>query len=84
MRYAEIIFKILFLLTAVYFISTQAVLSPSFNILLIISIVLGLMLMINKDHPSYKFKHTKHDYALRHIEGGFLILFAVISAGFGL
>jgi hypothetical protein len=84
MRYAEIIFKVLFFITAIYFIATQQVLSPSFNILLIVSIVLGLILMLNRHHPSYKFKHTKHDYALRSIEGGFLIIFAVISAGFGL
>ena len=84
MRITEITLKLAFLITSIYFIVTQDVLSPTFNILLIICIVLGLTLLLNKHATSYKFAHTKEDFYLRHIEGGILIFFAAISAGFGL
>jgi uncharacterized membrane protein len=84
MRILEIILKLAFLVLSIYFIATQSVLAPSFNILLIVCIMLGVVLLLNFHKPSYKFKHSKEDFYLRHIEGGILILFAVISTGFGL
>lgn len=84
MRTVEIALKLLFLGISIYFISTQEVLSPSFNLLLLVSIMLGLILMLNQDKPSYKFKHTKKDYLLRRIEGGILVIFAAITSGIGL
>ncbi len=83
MRTIETILKILFLAVAIYFISGQSVLSPSFNILLLISIVLGMVLMLNHD-ASYHFKQTKRDLGIRKIEGGALILFAAIVSSLGL
>lgn len=83
MRYIEIFLKLAFLAISVYFIATQSVLSPAFNLLLIVCIVLGLTLMFNRE-SSYKFRHTKKDWNLRHIEGGILILFAVITSSVGL
>lgn len=83
MRYIEIIFKLGFLGLAIYFLSIQTVVSPLFDLFLIVCIVLGLVLLINK-HASYNFKQTKKDLKMRQIEGGVLIVFAVITSTFGL
>ena len=83
MRYTEIIFKLAFLGLAIYFLSIQTVLSPLFDLFLIICIVLGLILLLNK-HASYNFKQKRKDLKLRQVEGGILILFAVFTSTLGL
>ena len=83
MRTIETILKLVFLGLSIYFLSTQAVFSPLFNLFLLVSIVLGVVLLINKD-ASYRFKQSKKDLKIRKIEGGVLILFAAIVSSLGL
>ncbi|MES2315043.1 MAG: hypothetical protein V4524_03875 [Patescibacteria group bacterium] len=83
MRIIEIILKLLFLGLAIYFVSTQSIFSSLFNLFLLVSIVLGVVLMLNHD-ASYHFKQTKRDLSIRKIEGGVLILFAAIVSSLGL
>ncbi|MDD5164962.1 MAG: hypothetical protein PHG25_00260 [Candidatus Pacebacteria bacterium] len=83
MRTIETILKLSFLGLSIYFLSTQAVLSPLFNLLLLVSIVLGMVLMFNHE-ASYHFKQTKKDLNIRKIEGGVLIFFAAIVSSLGL
>ena len=83
MRTIETIFKLAFLGLAIYFLVTQTVFSPLFSLFLIICIVLGLILLINK-HASYHFKQTKKDLKIRQVEGSIMIIFAVITSTLGL
>ncbi len=83
MRILEIILKLAFLALSVSLIITQNIFSPYFDLLLVICITLGLILILNR-HSSYKFKHTKTDFTLRHIEGAILVIFAAISSSIGL
>ncbi|HTK33186.1 MAG TPA: hypothetical protein VL335_01415 [Candidatus Paceibacterota bacterium] len=83
MRTVETILKLAFLGLAIYFLSTQAVLSPLFSLFLLVSIVLGMFLMLNHE-ASYHFKQSKKDLGIRKIEGGVLILFAAIVSSLGL
>ncbi len=83
MRTIETILKLVFLGLSIYFLSTQAVLSSLFNLFLLVSIVLGMVLMLNHD-ASYHFKQTKKDLGIRKVEGGALILFAAIVSSLGL
>ena len=83
MRYVEIILKLAFLVTSVFLIVTRDIFSPIFSLLLIICIVLGLVLMLNKK-ASYNFRQTKKDLKMRQVEGGILVLFAAIVSGLGL
>jgi len=82
MRNVEITLKLAFLALSVSFVAAQSIYSPLFDLLLVVCIVLGLVLMINK-HSSYKFKHTSTDYKLRQVEGGILVLFAVFTSTLG-
>ncbi len=83
MRYIEIILKLAFLGLSIFFLVTQTVVSPLFDLFLIVCIVLGLVLLLNK-HASYNFRQSKKDLKLRQVEGGVMILFAVITSSLGL
>jgi len=84
MRYSEIALKILFLIGSIYFIVTKDIASPLFNIFLIECILLGLVLVINKKDPSYRYPHTTATYVMRGIEAAILIIFANVTAYMGL
>jgi hypothetical protein len=83
MRYIEIILKLSFLALAITLLITKNIVSPFFTLFLLVSIVLGLVLMINKD-ASYHFKQSRKDIRIRRFEGAIMILFAVIMTGIGL
>ena len=78
MKTLEIILKLAFLAGAVSFITTQSISSIGFIVFLVISFVLGIVLIINKD-SSYSKAQTKKDYAIRKTEGGLLIIFSVVT-----
>ena len=82
MRYLEIILKLLFLAGSIFFIITKSVASPWFNIFLVVSIVLGIVLILNMD-SSYRYPHTAATYWMRRVEGALLIIFAAVTAYLG-
>jgi len=77
MRYTEILLKILFLIGGINFIVTKSVTSIWFSLFLVVSFILGLILIINKN-PSYRNCNTKRDLAIRGIEGTLLIVFSLV------
>lgn len=82
MRYIEIILKLSFLGLSIFFLVTQNIMTPIFQLYLVICVVLGLVLLLNKD-DSYHIKQTKKDHRIRQIEGGIMIFFATIVSGLG-
>jgi hypothetical protein len=77
MRYLETILKLLFLTGAVFVYITKSVTSLVFLDFLFISLLLGIVLILNKD-ASYHFKQSKRDLRIRKIEGCVLIIFSTI------
>jgi hypothetical protein len=77
MRYLETILKLLFLAGAVFFMITKSVTNIYFLDFLFVSLLLGVILILNKD-ASYHFKQSKRDLTIRKIEGALLILFSAI------
>ena len=77
MRYNEIILKLMFLAGAIYFIVTKNVNSAYFFYFLLVSLILGAVLILNKD-ASYHFKQSKRDLKIRKVEGALMIIFAVV------
>ncbi len=77
MRYIESILKLLFLAGAIFFIVTKDISSSNFLCFLLVSLILGVVLMFNKD-ASYHFKQTKRDLGMRKIEGVLLVIFSVV------
>ena len=77
MRTLEIILKLCFLALSIALISTHVVIIQSLTALIITSVVLGVVLVVNK-HPSYARAHSRQDFVLRKIEGAALILFSCI------
>ncbi|MEK7609505.1 MAG: hypothetical protein AAB470_00075 [Patescibacteria group bacterium] len=83
MRYTEIILKLLFLIGAVSFIITKNILSPLFQVFLVVTILLGITLLLNKN-ASYYFKQSNRDLTIRKIEGILLIVFSVVVSSLGI
>ena len=79
MRSLEITLKICFLVLSVLILVTNNVLNFGLWALLVISFALGVMLIINKKHPSYKHARAKSDFIMRKIEGIALIVFVSAS-----
>ncbi len=77
MRYIEIILKVAFALGGLYLVTTQAVDSPCFIVFLAVSLLLGIVLLFNKQ-ASYNFKQTKKDLMIRRIEGIFLVVYSLV------
>ncbi len=76
MRIFEIILKLLFLLGSIYSIKSEIVSTPFLITFLIVCLVLGIVLIFNKD-SSYNYPQTKRDLIIRKIEGGLLIIFSL-------
>ncbi|MEI8249445.1 MAG: hypothetical protein WCG07_03045 [Candidatus Taylorbacteria bacterium] len=79
MRSLEITLKICFLILSVFILVTNNVLNSGLLALLLVSFILGIVLIINKKHPSYRHARAKSDFIMRKIEGVALIVFAVAS-----
>lgn len=77
MRIFEIILKLAFFLSSMYFVAARPFDATCFTAFLVLSLILGIVLIFNKD-SSYDYPQTKKDYFIRRIEGGVLIAFAVI------
>lgn len=76
MRIFEIILKLLFLLGSIYSIKSEIVSTPFLITFLIVCLVLGIVLIFNKD-SSYNYPQTKRDLIIRKIEGSLLIVFSL-------
>ncbi|HEX7724361.1 MAG TPA: hypothetical protein VF438_01325 [Candidatus Paceibacterota bacterium] len=80
-RYKEIILKILFFVGIVYVLATKqvSVASQSFLIVLAIGFILGIILIYNKQDPSYRYpknyRHNNRVLIMRKIEGILLVVF---------
>ena len=77
MRYLETILKLLFLAGSIFIYVTKSVFSMYFLNFLLVSLILGVVLILNKD-ASYHFRQSKRDLTIRKIEGALLILFSAI------
>ena len=77
MRHIETILKLLFAAGAIFFIIDKSVASPFFFTFLLISLILGIILIFNKD-ASYHFKQSQRDLGIRKIEGVLLVIFSVV------
>lgn len=78
MRKLEIILKLVFLAGSINFYITKAFDSIGFTVYLIAGILLGLILIINKD-SSYHYPQKPQDYVIRRVEGALLIIFSIIA-----
>ncbi len=76
MRQVETILKLLFLLGAVFFISTWNIDHDLFIVFLVVKLLLGIVLIFNKE-ASYNFKQTKRDLAIRKTEGIIMVVSSV-------
>jgi len=79
MRHVETILKLLFTVWAGYFILSKDILNVFFLNFLLVSLVLGIVLLTNKD-SCYHFKQSKKDLSIRKLEGTILIVFSVLMS----
>lgn len=81
MRIFEIILKLLFLIGAIFTVTTGALTSQWFTAFLVVGLVLGIVLLLNDKSPSYKYKNGNSGrvLAMRRLEGALLILFVVYA-----
>lgn len=81
MRIFESLLKILFLILGVYFVWTHDISSSWFTAFLVINLLLGMVLMLNDHHPSYKYpknyKKNARVLAMRKFEGIVMISFVM-------
>ena len=68
MRLLELFLKIVFVILAVAVFLDHVLYSPYLKVFIITSLLLGIVLLFNKD-ASYRFKQTKRDLFIRRIEG---------------
>ncbi len=78
MRYFEIILKLAFVVSAGILMYTKTIPSAWFCTFLIVSLILGVTLIFNKQ-ASYNFPQSKRDLIIRRIEGGLLVVFVLVS-----
>lgn len=80
MRLIEITLKLAYLGIAIV-ILVAGISHESINAFLLVSFMLGVTLLINTEHPSYKYpvgyKYNNRVIAMRRIEGVIIILFAI-------
>ncbi len=82
MRKLEIILKILFVVLFVFvYRANDGFFGLSGAAFLLVSFLLGLTLLVNKDQ-SYGYPLSFHEVVERRIEGVLLIAFSVVVAGF--
>lgn len=79
MRYIETILKLLFVIFAGISWYMKIIPSLWFWIFLGISLLLGIVLIFNRD-SSYHYPQTKNDFIIRRIEGIVLIVFSITVA----
>jgi hypothetical protein len=79
MRYIELILKLWFVILSVSMIIATRLADPYWSVLLVVSTVLGLVLIFNKD-ASYHFKQSKRDLKIRQVEGVLLVVAAIVAA----
>lgn len=80
MRLLELFLKIVFVILAVAVFLDHVLYSPYLKVFIITSLLLGIVLLFNKD-ASYRFKQTKRDLFIRRIEGIVLVAFS-LAAGY--
>ncbi len=78
MKYIEIFLKLAFLIISVMFIITNSIDSSWFFVSLLVSFLLGIILIINKN-SSYNYPQTDRDYLIRRIEGVLLLIFSLTA-----
>jgi hypothetical protein len=81
MKSLEITLKLCFLILAVALLWTKNVIGFGLWSFLLVSITLGVVLIINKKHPSYtypkNYKRNDRVLMMRRLEGILLVLFAL-------
>jgi len=77
MRYFEILLKLAFLALSICLLITQATTSLLFCALLVVSVLLGFILIINKKTSYGSWGSDNKDYVMRRVEGVILIVAAV-------
>jgi hypothetical protein len=80
MKYLEIILKLLFAAGAVCYFVSPTRFFQSIWMFILVSLLLGILLIFNKQHSYYWYKPSKRELKIRQIEGGLLVLFAVSFA----
>ena len=78
MKIFEIILKVLFLAGSIYAIRAESVQTPYLIAYLMICLVLGVVLFLNKKQ-SYGYELSKREIVIRKIEGVLLGVFAIFS-----
>ena len=81
MRILEIILKLAFLVGAIFLIVTQEAKGQIFSLFLLVCVLLGITLIFNKRESYWypkNYPKMKGVYLTRRIEGGLLIIFALI------
>jgi hypothetical protein len=82
MRIIEILLKLAFLAISAYMVIVSLS-HESFNAFLIVSVLLGLTLIFNRNHPSYKYladyKYNNRVIMMRRIEGILILAFAAVA-----
>jgi hypothetical protein len=76
MRTFETLLKLTFFLSSLYFMAVRPFNSDHFLVFLVVSLVLGVVLFINK-HSSYDYPHKPADFIVRKMEGTILALFSI-------
>lgn len=79
MRILETILKLLFLSVSIYSIKSEVVPTQFLSVYLLITLILGIVLIFNKQ-SSYNYPQTKKDFIIRRVEGGLLIIFSLFVA----
>ncbi len=83
MRITEILLKLAFLAISAYMIIV-GLSHESFNAFLLVSVLLGLMLILNTKNPSYRYpadyKFNRRVLMMRRVEGVIIIAFALYAS----
>ena len=88
MRIIEIILKAMFLIGGIALIWSNSLIGTVWScIFLAVCILLGVVLIFNKKHPSYtypaNYRYNNRVIAMRRVEGVILIIFAVVMLIYG-
>jgi hypothetical protein len=77
MKYFEIILKLLFVAGAVTFFTAREFFMLNLWMFIIAALVLGVVLFFNKKQ-SYGYQLSSREIIMRRIEGGVLVVFAIV------
>jgi len=78
MRIIEIILKLAFVVTAIILATHSTVVSALLHFL-IVSLLLGIVLLFNKNSSYGSWGNSKRDYAMRRVEGTILIIATIVG-----